>query len=92
MPKTKILQEGQSYTFRSYFEMPYEADEILAEFGYSFSKVIPDVAVWGVPYARKTEFSTQSPAEPVHFLALILYCPAGHRAQTTLLQAREVES
>ncbi|MGK7874584.1 MAG: hypothetical protein AB4426_15130 [Xenococcaceae cyanobacterium] len=36
MPKTKILKEGQSYTFRSYFEMPYEADEILAEFGYSF--------------------------------------------------------
>lgn len=37
MPKTKILQEGQSYMFCSYFEMPYEADEILAEFGYSFS-------------------------------------------------------
>lgn len=35
MSKTKILQEGQSYTFRSYFEMPYEADEILAELGYS---------------------------------------------------------
>jgi hypothetical protein len=35
MPKTKILQEGQSYSFRSYFEMPYEADEILAELGYS---------------------------------------------------------
>lgn len=34
----KILQEGQSYTFRSYFEMPYEADEILAEFGYSLTK------------------------------------------------------
>lgn len=36
MPRTKILQEDQSYTYRSYFEMPYEADEILAEFGYSF--------------------------------------------------------
>ncbi len=35
MSKTKILQEGQSYTFRSYFEMPYEADQILAEFGYT---------------------------------------------------------
>ncbi|MGH2414157.1 MAG: hypothetical protein ACRDEA_10795, partial [Microcystaceae cyanobacterium] len=35
MSKAKILQEGQSYTFRSYFEMPYEADEILAEFGYT---------------------------------------------------------
>ncbi len=35
---TKILQEGQSYTFRSYFEMPYEADEILAEFGYQLRR------------------------------------------------------
>lgn len=34
----KILQEGQSYTFRSYFEMPYEADEILAEFGYGLRR------------------------------------------------------
>jgi hypothetical protein len=37
MPK-KILQEGQSYTFRSYFEMPYDADEILAEFGYTLTR------------------------------------------------------
>jgi hypothetical protein len=35
MSKIKILQEGQSYTFRSYFELPYEADEILAELSYS---------------------------------------------------------
>ncbi|HAG79757.1 MAG TPA: hypothetical protein DCL61_01010 [Cyanobacteria bacterium UBA12227] len=35
MTRRRILQEGQSYTFRSYFEMPYEADEILAEFGYT---------------------------------------------------------
>jgi hypothetical protein len=33
-----ILQEGQSYTFRSYFEMPYEPDEILAEFGYRLER------------------------------------------------------
>jgi hypothetical protein len=38
MPKGSILQEGQSYTFRSYFEMVYEPEEILDEFGYSFSK------------------------------------------------------
>lgn len=37
MPKAKILEDGQSYTFRSYFEMPYDADEILAEFGYTFA-------------------------------------------------------
>ena len=42
MPKLNILQEGQSYTFCSYFEMPYEADDILAEFGYTFvSKRLP---------------------------------------------------
>ncbi len=38
MAKIKILQENQSYTFRSYFELPYEADEILAELGYSLIK------------------------------------------------------
>ncbi len=36
MPKPKILQEDQSYTFRSYFEMPYEVDQVLAELGYGF--------------------------------------------------------
>ncbi len=35
MTKVKILQEGQSYSFRSYFELSYEPEEILAEFGYS---------------------------------------------------------
>lgn len=38
MPRRRILQEDQSYTFRSYFEMPYEADEILAEFGYTLKR------------------------------------------------------
>ncbi|NET72385.1 MAG: hypothetical protein F6K62_16045 [Sphaerospermopsis sp. SIO1G2] len=38
MSKINILQADQSYTFRSYFELPYEADEILAEFGYSLFK------------------------------------------------------
>lgn len=37
MSKIPILQADQSYTFRSYFEMPYGSDEILAEFGYTFS-------------------------------------------------------
>lgn len=37
MGRTKILKEDQSYSFRSYFEMCYEADEILAEFGYGLS-------------------------------------------------------
>lgn len=35
MTKLKILQEDQSYTFRSYFEMNAEPDEILADLGYT---------------------------------------------------------
>lgn len=38
MTKAKILQDGQSYTFRSYFEMAQEADNILAEFGVTLTK------------------------------------------------------
>jgi len=30
----KILQEGATYSFRSYFELTNDPDEILAEFGY----------------------------------------------------------
>jgi hypothetical protein len=35
MSKLKILQEDQSYTFRSYFEMTAEPEEILADLGYT---------------------------------------------------------
>ncbi len=35
MPKPKILQQDKEYTFCSYFEMIYEPEEILAEFGYT---------------------------------------------------------
>jgi hypothetical protein len=38
MPKPAILQPGQSYTFRQYFEMAYEPEDILAEFGYSLTR------------------------------------------------------
>jgi hypothetical protein len=34
MTGLKILQEGATYSFRSYFELPNDPDEILAEFGY----------------------------------------------------------
>ena len=36
--KRSILQPGQSYTFSSYFELPFQPEDILAEFGYSFKK------------------------------------------------------
>ncbi|MEM6597271.1 MAG: hypothetical protein AAF810_15295 [Cyanobacteria bacterium P01_D01_bin.36] len=39
MPRAKILQPNQSYTFRSYFEMSYEPDDILAEFGCSLHRL-----------------------------------------------------
>lgn len=38
MAKAPILQPNQSYTFRSYFEMPFEPEDILAEFGYSLKR------------------------------------------------------
>ena len=38
MAKAPILQPGQSYTFRSYFEMPFEPEDILAEFGYALKR------------------------------------------------------
>jgi hypothetical protein len=38
MTQQTILQENASYTFRSYFELPYDTDEILAEFGYAFTR------------------------------------------------------
>ncbi len=38
MPKAPILQPGQSYTFRSYYEMPFEPEDILAEFDYSLKR------------------------------------------------------
>ncbi|MBE9079287.1 hypothetical protein IQ241_18635 [Romeria aff. gracilis LEGE 07310] len=39
MTRPSILQPGQSYTFRQYFEMPYEPEDILAEFGYTLKRV-----------------------------------------------------
>jgi hypothetical protein len=39
MSTHKILQPGASYSFRSYFNLPNDTDEILAEFAYSFTQV-----------------------------------------------------
>ena len=38
MSKTSILEPGKSYTFRNYFEMTYEPDDILAEFGFGLQR------------------------------------------------------
>ncbi len=39
MTRFKILQEDATYSFRSYFELPNDTDEVLAEFGYAFKRV-----------------------------------------------------
>lgn len=38
MTRLKILQENGIYSFRSYFELPNDPDEILAEFGYKLKQ------------------------------------------------------
>lgn len=38
MTRRAILQPGQSYTFRQYFEMTHEPEDILAEFGYTLTR------------------------------------------------------
>ena len=38
MSLSKILDTEQSYTFGSYYEMPYELEDILAEFGYRLER------------------------------------------------------
>ncbi|MGK7876098.1 MAG: hypothetical protein AB4426_23210 [Xenococcaceae cyanobacterium] len=43
MSKIPILQPDQSYTFRSYFEMSFEPEDILAEFGYSLKRSYLDL-------------------------------------------------
>lgn len=55
MSKPPILQEGQSYTFRSYFEMPYEPDEILAELGYALVRSRLSLPKTTKPFERLPE-------------------------------------
>lgn len=38
MTRASILQPGKSYSFRNYFEMIYEPEDILAEFGVSLQR------------------------------------------------------
>ncbi len=46
MLNLSLLKEDESYTFRSYFEMPYEPEEILAQFGYRL-----EIGEWTWPVA-----------------------------------------
>lgn len=49
MAKGSILEPGKSYIFRNYFEMPYEPDDILAEFGYSLELTTVDWPSSSIP-------------------------------------------
>lgn len=46
MSKASILEPGKSYTFRNYFEMTYEPDDILAEFGVSLQRQALELPSW----------------------------------------------
>jgi hypothetical protein len=47
-----VLQPDASYTFRSYFDMPYEPEDILAAFGYTFQRAVVDLPQSSVPLTR----------------------------------------
>lgn len=55
MSKTPILEPGKSYTFRNYFEMTYEPDDILAEFGFSFQRSNLDLPLSNPNFDQLTE-------------------------------------
>ncbi len=38
MPKAPVLKPDQAYTFSSYFDLPFEPEDVLAEFGYTFTQ------------------------------------------------------
>jgi hypothetical protein len=57
MTKLKILQEDQSYSFRSYFEMNAEPEEILAEFGYTLitTRLVLPMTTQPFPWATELQ-------------------------------------
>ncbi|MEN9224615.1 MAG: hypothetical protein Q6L60_07010 [Thermostichus sp. HHBFW_bins_43] len=38
MPRVPLLKPDQAYTFSSYFELPFEPEDVLPEFGYTFQR------------------------------------------------------
>jgi hypothetical protein len=59
MTKQKILQTGANYSFHSYFELPNDTDEILAEFGYSFRRARLSLPRTTQPIPRVSELRQQ---------------------------------
>lgn len=55
MSKLKLLHEDQSYTFRSYFEMNAEPEEILAALGYELSTARLTLPTTAIPLPWQAE-------------------------------------
>jgi len=60
----KLLQPNADYTFRSYFDLPQDTDEVLAEFDYRLVKKYLDLP--------KTERKLPKLAELKHNIEAIL--------------------
>ena len=52
MTTTQVIRPDASYTFRSYFEMPYEPEDILAAFGYTLQRAAVNLPQSATPLAR----------------------------------------
>ncbi len=59
MSKLKILQEEANYSFRSYFELSNDTDEVLAEFGYAFVRKRLQLPITNRQMDRLTELKQQ---------------------------------
>lgn len=59
MVKPKILQEDASYSFRSYFELSNDPDEILAEFDYTLKQIRLNLPKTNRPISGLTELQQQ---------------------------------
>ena len=69
MTKVPILQSDRSYTFRSYFEMPYEPEDILAELGYSFGRNTLNLPQSDAPLDRLSQLKSRI-AESLPYISL----------------------
>lgn len=55
----RLLDKDASYTFRSYFELSHDTDEILAEFGYSYRQARLNLPKTQKPLAGIDQLKTQ---------------------------------
>jgi len=45
MSRQPFLDPNRSYTFNNYFELEFAVDDLVAEFGYSFDRVIEELEI-----------------------------------------------